>query len=166
MKRTKDLVTGCMVFLASFLYIINAFSVKVFSGIGATAINSRTVPLILGSCLMLLSVLMVIRALRAGRDAGSSSAESDEKTVLASWRYRYAVPVTFILLVLYVLLLKQVGFIPMTVAYLFFQILLLYPEGKKRYWLAAVVSLGLSCLIYLAFVYLLNVPLPSGIMPF
>lgn len=167
MKKTKDLVTGIMVFLVAFLYIINAFSVKVFTGIGATTINSRTIPLIFGFCLVLLSVLLVVRAVRSQEQSGSGTTSTfGEKASYTSLRFKYAVPVTFVLLILYVFLLKRAGFVPMTIAYLSLQILLLYPEGKKRYWLVAAVSIVFSFLVYALFVYCLNVPLPSGIMPF
>ena len=79
---------------------------------------------------------------------------------------RMAVPLTLCLLLIYVLTIGRLGFVLTSIIYLFFQIIILSPNGKIRVPFAAVIAVIAPVIIYLVFVYLLNVPLPRGIMPF
>ncbi len=59
-----------------------------------------------------------------------------------------------------------VGFVPMTILYLFAQILILTPtkKWKRTYIPALIVALICACLFYYLFRYKLNVLLPQGIL--
>lgn len=167
MKKYKDLYTGLIVFFLSLFYLVNVSTIKVFTGAGATAINARTVPAIEGGLLMFLSLALIVRfwvRMRRGeiaKDEGKA-AEAAE----TSFRVRMAVPLTLLLLLLYVLAIGKLGFVITSMAYLFLQVLILSPEGKLNYIAATIIAVVCPIVIYLLFVYLLNVPLPSGIMPF
>lgn len=163
MHKTKDLVTGLAGMGLAVFYILSARSISVFEGAGATAVNSRTLPIFWGICLALLSALLLLRYFRGAKPEASDSPK--EKTV-QSRREKYAVPATFVLLALYVLLMKPVGFVLTTIVYLFLQALVLTPKGKIRIWFTAVLSIVLAIGIYLIFSRLLNVPLPAGILAF
>lgn len=168
MRKYKDLITGLAVFFLSLFYLINIGSIRVFTGAGATAINARTIPLIEGSLLMLLNVIMLIRyGIKASRGGYvSESGEDDSALDGQSLRIRLAVPLTLCLLLIYVLAIGRLGFVLTSIIYLFFQIIILSPNGKIRVPFAAVIAVIAPVIIYLVFVYLLNVPLPRGIMPF
>lgn len=160
MRKTKDLVTGLAGLALSIFYILCARSISVFGGVGATAINSRTLPIFWGVCLAVLSGLLL---LRYWKGAKAERPAKDEKTA-QPFQAKIAVPATFVLLGLYVLLMKPVGFVLTTGVYLFLQMLVLAPKGKLRPWLAAALSVVLAVGIYLIFSRLLNVPLPAGIL--
>lgn len=66
-------------------------------------------------------------------------------------------------IILYIFLLEIVGFIIVTVLFLFFCSLFL---GYRRHVVNAVVSLAVPILIYLLFDSFLQVHLPTGILPF
>ena len=171
MKRYKDLYTGLVVFFVSLFYLINTNSIRIFSGAGATAVNARTIPIIEGLLLMLLSIIMLIRfgfKERNTRRTGEVRKESSTGTVAvsSSFRVRMAVPFTLLLLLLYVLAIGRLGFVITSMVYLFFQIIILSPEGKPRYVINTIISIACPVIVYLIFVYLLNVPLPSGSLPF
>ncbi len=167
MRKYKDLITGLAVFFLSLFYLINIRSVRVFTGAGATAINARTIPLIEGSLLMLLSVIMLIRyGINARRGGYVSESGKEDSLDGQPLRIRMAVPLTLCLLLIYVLAIGRLGFVLTSIIYLFFQIIILSPNGKIRVPFAAVIAVIAPVIIYLVFVYLLNVPLPRGIMPF
>ena len=168
MRKYKDLLTGLAVFFLSLFYLNNKGTIRVFTGAGATAINVRTIPLIEGSLLMLLSVIMLIRyGIKASRGGYVSEPGEDDSALDGqSLRIRLAVPLTLCLLLIYVLAIGRLGFVLTSIIYLFFQIIILSPNGKIRVPFAAVIAVIAPVIIYLVFVYLLNVPLPRGIMPF
>lgn len=162
MRKTKDLVTGLAGLALSAFYILCARSISVFEGVGATAINSRTLPMLWGICLALLSALLLLRYFRSLKSEKNGEQKSDAEPL----RAKLAVPATFLLLTLYVLLMKPMGFVLMTGVYLFAQMLVLAPKGKLKIWFAVVLSVVLAVGIYLIFLRLLNVPLPAGILAF
>lgn len=162
MRKTKDLVTGLAGLALSAFYILCAQSISVFEGVGATAINSRTLPILWGVCLAVLSMLLLLRYFRSPK----SEKSAEKKGKAEPLRAKLAVPATFLLLTLYVLLMKPVGFVLTTGLYLFAQMLVLAPKEKLKTWFAAVLSVVLAVGIYLVFSRLLNVPLPAGILAF
>lgn len=167
MKKYKDLYTGLVVFFLSLFYLINVSTIRVFTGAGATAINARTIPAIEGGLLMFLSLVMIGRFwVKLRRGHISTGEEQTAGTENASFRVRMAVPLTLLLLLLYVIAIGNLGFVITSMIYLFLQVLILSPEGKLNYIAATIIAVVCPIVIYLLFVYLLNVPLPRGIMPF
>jgi putative tricarboxylic transport membrane protein len=71
---------------------------------------------------------------------------------------------TFILLVLYVFLLRPIGFLIMTALYIYLQSWLITPADKRKPVKLAVISGGTSVVIYGVFVFGLNLMLPAGIL--
>ena len=149
MRKTKDLVTGLAGMGLAIFYLLSAQSIAFFEGTGATALNSRTLPVFWGI-----------------RGAKLEAPDSGEEKAAQPRKAKIAVPATFVLLALYVLLMKSVGFVLTTIVYLFLQTLVLTPKGKTRIWFAAALSAVLAVGIYLIFSRLLNVPLPAGILAF
>lgn len=163
MRKTKDLVTGLAGMGLAIFYLLSAQSIAFFEGTGATALNSRTLPVFWGICLALLSALLLLRYFCGAK---LEAPDSGEEKAAQPRKAKIAVPATFVLLALYVLLMKSVGFVLTTIVYLFLQTLVLTPKGKTRIWFAAALSAVLAVGIYLIFSRLLNVPLPAGILAF
>jgi len=132
---------------------------------------------------MLLSILMISRYfinVYRNRAKNKESQNSDivieerfesQKTETVTekkenYRIKFAVPLTFLLLIAYVALMKEAGFLITTSAYLFLQIVVLSPRGKIRWYSSASLSIVASIVIYEVFVRLLNVPLPAGLLTF
>ena len=68
------------------------------------------------------------------------------------------------LLVLYVALLKSVGFIIMTALYIFAQSQLMVPPEKRSFLISGILAVVTSLLIYFAFTKGLSIILPAGIL--
>jgi len=73
---------------------------------------------------------------------------------------------SFIALTLYVGLMGLVGFAPMTILYVFVQIMILTPKDKwKKIMVPAIITAVISgVVLFYIFRYLLNVLLPVGIL--
>lgn len=69
-------------------------------------------------------------------------------------------------LLFYVLTFEILGFIFSTAIYLFLQITILSNEKNRRLFLFLGISVGVSITIYMLFVYVINRPLPVGILGF
>jgi len=166
MKNYKDIVSGIIIIASSVFYLICASTIHIFSGSGTTAINSRTIPTLWGCCLLVLGIAMIIRYFihrnQILPEEDSIKVSSNQSTI-QSWRIQQAVPLSVILLLGYVLLMKRIGFTLTTLIYLFCQSILLSPKGKIRYGISAALSIVFSIGIYEIFVRFLNVPLPAGI---
>ena len=76
------------------------------------------------------------------------------------------VGLTFILLAIYTVFLKQLGFVTATFLYIFFQTLVLTKKEKRNYKLTIILAIIFSVLIDYIFVELLSVLLPKGIIGF
>lgn len=83
MRKTKDLVTGLAGMGLAIFYLLSAQSIAFFEGTGATALNSRTLPVFWGICLALLSALLLLRYFRGAKleapDSGEEKAAQPRK---------------------------------------------------------------------------------------
>lgn len=71
---------------------------------------------------------------------------------------------TLVLLVAYVCLLDKIGFLLISIVYLFLQMLLFCPKDKRNFTMITSISVLTSIIIYVSFVYGLNLILPAGIL--
>lgn len=170
MNYRKDLVPGIVLAFFSIIYLVMATQIETFSGSGATAMNARTIPYFWGGCLLLLSLILVVRGLKARK---KELAENGGKAVKGEGNFlkdNREIILTFILLAIYIALLEPVGFLIMTAVYLIGQILILTPKdkrtGKRSIIITVVVSVAAAFIIDYVFVCLLKVMLPLGIFGF
>ena len=73
---------------------------------------------------------------------------------------------TIVLVGLYCLCYKPVGFLLDTLIYLFIQILILVPKEKRRVWKILVIDVIATAVIYLIFIRGFSVQLPQGLITF
>ena len=73
---------------------------------------------------------------------------------------------TILCMVGYAALFEPLGFIISSALYLFLQITVLSNQKNRKLPLFAVISLVTSVFIYVVFVYLINMPLPMGLIEF
>jgi len=177
MQKRNDIASGSTITLAAVFYLVNSKTIKIFQGPGATIINSRTVPMIWGAVLLLLGLVLLLKGMFGydkRKSIASTISENDISTQQLSKHGLIKILLNNIevigtgaLLGGYVLILKNVGFILATAGYLFLQILLLgYGKRKKILIHASIIAIFISLGVYLLFVYLLNIRLPSGVVPF
>ncbi len=165
MGYRKDLIPGVVLSVFSIIYLALSFQIDLFTGSGATPLNSRFAPQFWGSILLFLSVLLIFRGLKAKKQVTEEKLERKMTFKEAVYENR-EVWLTFGALFLYILGLDFIGFMIMTVAYVFVQIMILTAKEKRNYVVALVVALVTSVVIDYVFVELLHVMLPTGILGF
>lgn len=132
MNYRRNIISGGIIFLFGAVYFLLSFQIPTFKGLGSTPIDARFVPQMWGVALMLLSSILLIRGFleRAKLLKASSKAAS------ISWRNllikNREVILSFVVLAVYITLLKRVGFLLMSAAYVFVMVIILSPEGKKK----------------------------------
>lgn len=164
MRNKRDIITGGILAVISVAYIMASFSIKVFEGAGRTVINAGTIPRIWGVCLLILSVILMIRR-GSPENAEEDGAAFGKNAAVKAWLYNnYAVAGTLILMAGYIFLMSKIGYLLDTFVYLIIQILLLSPKEEKN-WMAAVgISAAVAVGTCYVFTHLLGVPLPAGIL--
>lgn len=166
MDYRTDIISGIVLSLFAVFYFINAFSIRVYEGLGKAIVDSSTLPKIWGILLFLLSLNLLIRGLRKKKEAQAAGVETKRDFDLKKYlTENYAVYGTFVLIAIYVTLLRRVGFIIMTAFYIFFQIQLLTHPKERRYALPAAIAVVTSLFIYFVFVKVFYVILPGGLLP-
>ncbi len=156
-KRTLEITAGIVLFaLAGLLYIAAGYMPTREGGI--PALNTGFYPRILAFILALLSVLMVIETLR------KSEGSNTKQTWWMNGHALFMFILTLVLLVLYPFVMKIFGFA--TASYLFITALIwmLSEKTQRRPVKIALISLGITVLIYVIFKIVLAIPFPQGIL--
>ena len=123
---------------------------------GELGFGADFMPKVVGILLVFCSMGFLVQGLRA--EAG----ETREGRI--NWTPVIRFFVALGLLVLYTALIKPVGFIVMTVFYIFAQSQFMVPPEKRSCRLSAVIALVSALVIYYIFTKGLNMALPGGIL--
>lgn len=162
MDKRQDLMTGIIMALVSLWYLFEAAQVKVFAGMGKAIIDSGTIPKVWGGCLLVLSIILIIRGFRGLQKEG----QLDKFNLWDKVKEHWEVVGTFILLTIYIGIMDYLGFVIASMIYIFFQILVLTPKEKRNYKMAGILAVIFSISIYYVFVEWLMVLLPVGLLEF
>ena len=162
----QDIIPGIVISLFSLAYMVFIPGIKTFTGLGATPLTNHFIPYLWGSCLLILGIWITIRGFHKRKKYLADGGKVEKVSVLQVLRERREVVASFLALSFYVAFMGILGFIPMTLLYVFFQILILTPREKwNKTWLPAIITALLtSGALFYIFRYLLNVLLPVGIL--
>lgn len=167
MDYRKNLYPGIVLTVITAVYLAFSGQIAIFKGSGATPLDARFMPRFWGTCLLILSLILVFRGIKQRKNAIASGFDLQNKvTIVQQIVDNREVVLTFVFLGIYVAAMKGIGFLITTIAFLFAEILLLTPKNKRNYILTFVVALVFACAIDLVFVRFLNVLLPAGIYGF
>ena len=159
-RKYGDLITGIFFLLLTAFYFSQIGSIQI---IDSGSVDAAFVPKIVAGAMFILSVCMIVMsAVKLKKEAGVFSDGQREATEKVAWK---SIVLTAVLLVVYVALFQEIGFLITTMIYLFLQLLILAPERKPKQIIIFAVSsvLGAIVLQYI-FVHLLYVMLPEGIL--
>lgn len=152
-SKKENLVISLILTVLSILVIHNAYHLPVGSSLGQ---GSEFMPKIVGFLLLACAVGFLYQGIRTPK-----ATEGDNK-------FDYVSLIRFLialgLLIMYVLLLKPVGFIIMTTFYIFIQSLFMAPPEKRSVLGSAILAVVSSVTIYLVFTRGLSLLLPPGIL--
>ena len=161
-----DIIPGIVIALFSIGYMALIPSIKTFTGLGATPLTNHFVPYLWGGSLLVLGLWITVRGFRKRKKYLAEGGVIEKASFKDGLMEKREVVASFISLALYVGLMGVVGFAPMTVLYVFAQIMILTPKEKwKKTVVPAVITAIISgALLFYIFRYLLNVLLPVGIL--
>lgn len=161
-----DIIPGIVIAVFSIGYLAMIPSIQTFTGLGSTPLTNHFVPYLWGGFLLVLSLWIIARGLRKRRKYLAEGGKIEKTSFGDALMERREVVASFVSLALYVGLMDLVGFVIMTILYVFVQILILTPRDKwgKTYVPAAITAVVSGGLLFYVFRYLLNVLLPVGIL--
>ncbi len=169
MKESKrDLITGAVLLFCTAVYFWKSFEIRVFSGDGATIISARTVPQIWAVFMAVLSLILIVRSVLRYK---KENVQADKKTEKSNnfFKEYSTVICTFVLIIIYALLIENIGYLICTTLYIIIQIPLLTEKTrrtKKTIILSVIVAILFSVITNYLFVNIFNVPLPEGLLGF
>lgn len=153
--KKKELVVGAVMLCAGLFYLILTMNLP-----RKGTIDASTVPYVLAVALCLLGFLQLLGARKAVQpeadpDEGAPKTVADYPTVLK----------TLALVAFYIALLETVGFLIMTVLYLYAQFTVLTPHDQKVKHLSyAITAVIASIAIYFTFRHGFDLLLPAGFL--
>lgn len=162
----SDLITGIIAAAFSVFYLSQTTTIKIFGG-ATGGVNARTVPEIWGSCLLILSIILIVRSIYGMAKAKKNPTLPEQGNFIKNLIDKREVVYTFTLLIGYAALMKPVGFIITSIIYVFLQILILTPikkRSRKVMGIAAVMAVTFSTVLYYVFTKYFMVLLPPGIL--
>jgi uncharacterized membrane protein YidH (DUF202 family) len=159
-KRCRDLILGIVLLALGIAYTVMAQNIKqgnklVQRNVGTYA-HARIVPTLLGVLLIVLAVLLIVQGIKRFRKEDNEPAKKMDKVDMIS------VLLTFAAMILYIIILPELGFILSTILYLFCQITILAPKEKRNLLLFIIVAVVFTAIAFVAFRIGLTQMLPRG----
>lgn len=108
--------------------------------------------------LMILSILLFISKFLS-KDAGEENLDERKKGINIK-----KMIFNTVLLFIYILLLKPIGFVIITALYIFIQMFMFTPKEKQNYIFMVILSAVLPIVIYYLFVEVFQLILPAGLL--
>ncbi|MGE4283067.1 MAG: tripartite tricarboxylate transporter TctB family protein [Clostridia bacterium] len=152
LKKYKEMLLGISILALSiaYFYTTTLFKLKI-----ETTFNAKYIPYLLASIAFILGVAQCIFGYRVAKSYKVTEEESkDIKAVI----------LMFGLIVVYVAVLRKIGFLIDTTVLMFIQMMLLSPKEKRNIPFFAIISVCATVIIYYAFRSGLNLMLPSGLL--
>jgi hypothetical protein len=158
-NKYKKPIGGLLFLIVSIIYLVNVSKIVNRS---SGYYNSQFLPSILGWSLLILSVIEIVRGLIVmigeGRD------RTDKESVVLNSSNGKKVLYSILLMVMFVFLMKRIGFIVISIVYLILQILVFVPEKNRNMKKILLIACVFTILIEIVFYYLLNIIIPQGLI--
>lgn len=150
--KMKNIIVGIFALLFSAFVFIESAGIETQM---RNDMGSGFFPRVIAIVIAVVAVIQLAMALRE-KDAPAKAGKSDVKGGL----------MTILLVLMYVVAYRPLGFIIATVCYLYLQILVLTPQDRLNLPFLCVFSFAVPLFIYTLFVYAINTPLPKGLFGF
>ena len=160
-KKYGDLVVSIFYLVLGFALIIGA---KALPKSKVMEIGPDFMPTVIGVLIIILAALLLINTVRDFR----LNAEEAEKKGVDPCDYK-RVLASLVASIVYVNVLKPVGFIVSTLIYLFLQIFILAPDDQrkpKNLMFYAILDVIFTLIVYFLFRYGFKIVLPAGLIAF
>ena len=158
-KKNKDILTGLVLLILSVSMAFYSLEYRNSSTFD-TDVGSNFLPMVCSIAIAVLSSIFIISAV-----FNKDEAYNKKVPLMKSSRLDMARCIaSIVLLLVYVICFRPVGFLLSSVVYLFLQITI-FTTKEKRDWIAIIItSVTLPVVSYFLFVHVLNYMLPAGIL--
>jgi len=174
-KFTKEMKVGVFFLCFAVFYIISSRNINTFSPFGHKALDSKSLPQLLGWLMIVLSIVLIVTSYVKSKKNVAVVPEKQEKkavemvTVLGKQLPKVSAYLVACcgLIALYTLFFRSLGFVVSTTLFLFLLTLLLAPKDKrtgKMIVFYAVFSVVFTVILYLLFTRAIAMMLPHGIL--
>ncbi len=164
-SRYSEFLLGLSIFIFALFYFILTKDLPQRMASRSTFVDAKFLPYILSFVMMILSSFQMYYGILKSKKISEceKSKSSDD--------YISVIKIS-LLIIIYVSILKSVGFLVSSFLCLFFSFIILEPESedyknkKNKYYIYAFIALVSSSLIYFLFRYGLDLMLPEGILSY
>lgn len=125
---------------------------------GSLGYGADFMPKVVAFLLLACALGFLVQGLRCPKEETTSDGKKKDRTPIIRFIAAFG------LLVAYAALLKPVGFIPMTIVYVFLQSQLMVPPEKRSYLISGVLAVSTAVIVFFVFTKGLNMILPGGIL--
>jgi len=158
-EKYKELAAGVIFLTFSVAYYHNATTIRVLA---RHFYNAQWLPKLLAIVMIALSIAQIIYGVKALNQRQTRQDEGGEAAAVSNQSGNIRILATIVILAIYIALLRQVGFLVMTMVYVFLQTLVLTPKEKRSILFIAALSVVVSLAIHLMFVQGFQLMLPRG----
>lgn len=161
-KKNQEIISGIIFLVFCIFYYYGITKIRVLAANSGSYINGRFFPEILLFFLITTSIFQIIHGIKKSREFKDDHTVQDHEKRSEIRR----VLISILIMVLYVIFLRHIGFLIMTALYIFTQIIILKPSGKSNLIFIACLSIVTSAGIYLIFTQCFQMMLPRGLLVF
>lgn len=149
MKKSNLVIGSILILVSAFVWI---YSQVVFPEETAVTVGANFFPRVLSAILSVLAILLMLQRPDGEQWKPSFKDPSFQRVMIA-----------IASCILFTVLLKPVGFILVSCLIL---VGLMFMLGFRKYWMMAVIALGVSVVVQVLFEHVLGVVLPYGVLAF
>ncbi|MGB4406522.1 MAG: tripartite tricarboxylate transporter TctB family protein [Sphaerochaeta sp.] len=154
----KNIGLGIFVIVLGIAMYLASFGIKDFAAVG---VGATFFPRLASIGFVILGTLLIIQVLKQPQPVANANPPS---VGTVPRKNTYSVILSLCLLIVFLALLETLGYVICSTLYIFFQILILTPEKKKKYLLYGTISALSSLSTYLLFARVFQVMIPNGIL--
>ena len=162
--KYEDVFSGVLLLIVSVIMFFTAYS---FEALTVSLIGPAFMPQIIAVIMAIFSVVIAVNGFKKSKAAGGEidmPASVEEELIITEKKSYKPVLISLALMIAYVVLLPYIGFLIMTVIYIFLQMLILSHVTHRKIWLFLLISIITSATIYYLFRNVFYVMLPTGII--
>lgn len=169
MKKYREIIGGVVFFVFALAYFVMAFGIKQFGAGKPGIVTSDFMPKIYGGLILILSAIQILQGvwqLKTQHQLLATDARTSGECGI-KFQIEWEILLTFLLLVLYVGMLKTIGFLITSVLFILGLTFILLPKkqrGLKKFIEVLVIAVLFTVTIYLIFVKGFHLTLPVGIL--
>ena len=158
----NDTVLGALLLILSVIMFIMSFSIKIMKTPVSSVDTARFFPQLVFGALIPLGIILIIRGIIQAK-MRKDSAPSGEKLEASITAFKRSI-VALLAIFVFILLLEPVGFIPMAILYMLFNMFYMCEKEAWKPVTFVIVAVVVTVAVYFLFRQFVYVKLPGGIL--